>query len=173
MHRDQSVDSSEVLLDLFSLNCVTVTYCDWSSPLKIPYSPVILEFNLPLIATEVFLLQCISIWCPEQHTKKFNPDFNPEALEVSLPSDSHVGNIDTTRSVYVDEACTLFDELMVGTTTAHEASTAPVVMDIKLKLKQVMENMRDSRTAKLWMMYMEMIDILKMFIKAERTGNWK
>ncbi|KAG1672542.1 hypothetical protein GQR58_015942 [Nymphon striatum] len=62
---------------------------------------------------------------------------------------------------------------MVGTTTAHEASTAPVVMDTKLKLKQVMENMRDSRTAKLWMMYMEMIDILKMFIKAERTGNWK
>lgn len=29
-----------------------------------------------------------------------------------------------------------------------------------------------SRTAKLWIQYMEMIDILKKFIQAERTGNW-
>ena len=29
-----------------------------------------------------------------------------------------------------------------------------------------------SSTAKLWIQYMEMIDILKKFIQAERTGNW-
>ena len=31
---------------------------------------------------------------------------------------------------------------------------------------------RDSRTACLWFQYMDMIDILRQFIKAERTGNW-
>ena len=29
-----------------------------------------------------------------------------------------------------------------------------------------------SRTAKLWLQYMEMVDLLQRFIKAERTGNW-
>ena len=28
-----------------------------------------------------------------------------------------------------------------------------------------------SRTAKLWLQYMEMVEILQKFIKAERTGN--
>ena len=30
-----------------------------------------------------------------------------------------------------------------------------------------------SRTAKLWLQYMEMVEILQKFIKAERTGNWQ
>lgn len=29
-----------------------------------------------------------------------------------------------------------------------------------------------SRTPELWMQYMSMVDILKRFLKAERTGNW-
>lgn len=29
-----------------------------------------------------------------------------------------------------------------------------------------------SRTAKLWIQYLEYIDLLKLFIRAERTGNW-
>ena len=34
-------------------------------------------------------------------------------------------------------------------------------------------SLRDSRTACLWFQYMDMIDSLKQFIKAERTGNWE
>ncbi len=30
-----------------------------------------------------------------------------------------------------------------------------------------------TRTARLWLQYMDMIDILRMFLKAERTGNWE
>ena len=33
--------------------------------------------------------------------------------------------------------------------------------------------MADQRTSVLWMEYIKMIDILKRFIKAERTGDWK
>ena len=33
-------------------------------------------------------------------------------------------------------------------------------------------SLRDSRTACLWFQYMDMNDILRQFIKAERTGNW-
>ena len=45
------------------------------------------------------------------------------------------------------------------------------------KIKEIVEFQKDalqtSRTAKLWIQYMEMIDILKMYLKAERLGNWE
>ena len=31
--------------------------------------------------------------------------------------------------------------------------------------------MRDKRTAKLWLLYLEMVEILLSFIKSDRTGN--
>ena len=34
------------------------------------------------------------------------------------------------------------------------------------------DNIHDNRTAKLWMQYMNMVDIFKKFIKAERLGKW-
>ena len=35
-----------------------------------------------------------------------------------------------------------------------------------------MTSMATNRTAKLWLQYMAMVDILKKFIRAERTGNF-
>jgi len=35
------------------------------------------------------------------------------------------------------------------------------------------ESLKGRRTAVLWMQYMDMIDILKTFIRAERSGNWE
>ncbi len=32
---------------------------------------------------------------------------------------------------------------------------------------------RDSKTGKLWLQYMEMVGLVRQFIKAERNGNWK
>ena len=40
------------------------------------------------------------------------------------------------------------------------------------KLTEEKHSMENHRTAKLWLQYMEMIGILRMFIKAERTGDW-
>ena len=35
------------------------------------------------------------------------------------------------------------------------------------------DDMRDKRTAKLWLQYLEMVEILLSFIKSDRTGNWQ
>ena len=43
---------------------------------------------------------------------------------------------------------------------------------IARKLEEKKQSMLNSRTAVLWIKYMEMVDTLKLFIKAERTGNW-
>ena len=40
-------------------------------------------------------------------------------------------------------------------------------------LNKEIESLATSRTAKLWLQYMTMVNILKEFIKAERTGNFQ
>ena len=56
--------------------------------------------------------------------------------------------------------------------TVEEVCSAEVVHRISEKLKHVQSSMKNQRTAVLWTAYMEMEDILRRFIKAERTGNW-
>ena len=44
------------------------------------------------------------------------------------------------------------------------------------RISKIFEEKKSSfkgRTAKLWIEYMKMVDLLRKFIKAERTGNWK
>ena len=35
------------------------------------------------------------------------------------------------------------------------------------------QSMTDLRTAQLWLQYMDMIDILRTFLRSERTGDWR
>ena len=44
--------------------------------------------------------------------------------------------------------------------------------EMKVKYGNTMTSLKSRRTAQLWLQYMEMIDILKGFIKAERAGDW-
>ena len=39
-------------------------------------------------------------------------------------------------------------------------------------LQKLIEGTNASRTAKMWLQYLHYISVLKLFIRAERTGNW-
>jgi len=62
---------------------------------------------------------------------------------------------------------------MEGFITAEEVSKACVLRIIKDSLYKEREVLQSSRTAKLWLQYMDIVDILRRFIKAERCGNWR
>ena len=42
-----------------------------------------------------------------------------------------------------------------------------------IAVEKVKSKLHLSRTGKLWLVFMHQVDLLKKFIKAERTGNWK
>ena len=48
-----------------------------------------------------------------------------------------------------------------------------IVEEITQQLVQGKAVMRDKRTARLWLQYLEMVEILHPFIKSDRTGNWQ
>ena len=65
------------------------------------------------------------------------------------------------------------NNVMDGTMSAAEIFQADVVSRITNLLENSSQTLKNSsRTAKLWLQYMEMVAILCMFIQAERTSNW-
>ena len=100
----------------------------------------------------------------QPETPESNDDNDPD-----IPETADVGN-----SQYLDEARTFYEKPMSGDICAEEAHSSNVLENIKDSLKKNAESVKkSSRTSALWVQYMSMIDILRKFIRAERTGNWE
>ena len=56
-----------------------------------------------------------------------------------------------------------------GKFTVEEVCSTEVVQRISEKLKHMQSSMKNQRTSVLWTAYMEMVEILRRFIKAECT----
>ena len=56
----------------------------------------------------------------------------------------------------------------------NDVLESEVLKSIKQKLMEKKDSLAESRTSTLWIhQYMNMVDILRTFIKAERIGNWQ
>ena len=73
----------------------------------------------------------------------------------------------------VDEARVVYGKLVDGTVSVEDICRCHVLNIIKDRLhKHAESDKMSSRTASLLVQYMGMIDILRKYIRAERTGNW-
>ena len=100
------------------------------------------------------------------------PSFEDEPYEADVSPNARPSE-DGRQNCDLQEARSLFDELMNKKKSAEEVSGADVLTRIEDLLKEQRDLMKDNRTALLWLQYLDMVDILRMFIKAERTGNWR
>lgn len=67
---------------------------------------------------------------------------------------------------------TLMKEVLAGKINAQNLESNDVLQRLASQLRSEVDVMKENRTSALWIQYMTMIDILRSFIKAERTGNW-
>ena len=66
----------------------------------------------------------------------------------------------------------LYDDVMAGANATAILPSEDVLCDIMDKVNFEKETLKEFRTAKPWLQYVKMIGILRMFIKAERIGDW-
>ena len=71
-----------------------------------------------------------------------------------------------------EEARIRFDDLINKRKSAEDVREADVLTRKHL-LHEQSNVMKDDRTALTWLQYLDMVDILRMFINAERPGNWR
>ena len=76
-----------------------------------------------------------------------------------------------------DEECSVILEIFHSFLT-HEVDVEDVLnneilIDINTKLTNIINQKEDlSRTARLWLQYLEQVSLIKLFLRAERTGQW-
>ena len=79
----------------------------------------------------------------------------------------------TSTKEQQENAIELYKKLIDGTHTAEEVKSEHILHKIAEKLESKRSCMQNQLPAVLWIQYMHMVDILRTFIRAERTGNWK
>ncbi len=73
----------------------------------------------------------------------------------------------------LDKAAALFKNLMQGDVSIEDAVTSDALQRIKEQLTTYTKSLKQSsRTSALWLQYMDMLDILRKYIRSERTGKW-
>ena len=72
----------------------------------------------------------------------------------------------------LEEIKILLENLMKGEISTDNVASSDVINRFSESLQNKIKDLSESRTAKLWLQYLEMIDILHSFIKTERTGDW-
>ncbi|XP_071165969.1 uncharacterized protein [Mytilus edulis] len=90
-------------------------------------------------------------------------------IDVSKLLEEPNSTFETTDMKEIDE---LYSQLSSGELSASEAGESDVLKNLEATVHRKQEILKQSRTAKLWLQYSEMVQVLRQFIKAERTGNW-
>ncbi|GFO01027.1 hypothetical protein PoB_002753200 [Plakobranchus ocellatus] len=78
-------------------------------------------------------------------------------------------NIDDS---YLSSCLQLFDQVVKKEVSAEVAASSQELDWIEAKFAETKSKLLTSCTSRLWLQYMEMLDIFRRFIKVERTGNW-
>ena len=102
---------------------------------------------------------------------QYNQSDPPEPVEN--PGTRPTDNTSQTQSALdiLTAAGKLYDDRMAGTLSLHILHDSNIGEEIAQQLVKGKDAMRDKRTAKLWLQYLEMVEILLSFIKSDRTGN--
>ncbi|KAJ8414824.1 hypothetical protein AAFF_G00023470 [Aldrovandia affinis] len=96
-----------------------------------------------------------------------------EECDAQMSSEENTPAGAGTVNSDLDEVAVLDAQLMEGSVSAEKACNADVMLRIKELLKRKTESLKSSsRTAALWLQYMDMVDILRKFLRAECIGNW-
>ncbi|XP_065915240.1 uncharacterized protein [Dysidea avara] len=101
----------------------------------------------------------------------------PQCSEITNEETEEVAEISQTHDDFFDntdlkEAAILYERLVQGSITADHVCEHATLARIDDSLQNKKEILKTSRTAKLWLQYMDMIDVLRKHIRAERIGNW-
>ena len=101
--------------------------------------------------------------------KRDTASTDPENDDVETDQQKQ-GTVDVTSAI--TEANDLYDRAMLSTLYVEDVCSAGVLVRIKGKLDDLKQTMT-TRTAMLWLQYLDIVSILQRFIKAERMANWK
>lgn len=79
-----------------------------------------------------------------------------------------------SNCAFHDELRLLYKNVLDHTATVDEVAKSTTLSEISSRLEITLKEAADSgRTGKLWVLYIKLVNILRLFLRAERCGDWK
>ena len=89
-------------------------------------------------------------------------------------SESEKANeVNSETSDAIDDLKQLYNKALTGDKSWKEVNSSESMEMITNKISTFKEKLKDSRTARLWLQYLDMTQIMRSFIWSERVGDWK
>ena len=101
---------------------------------------------------------------------------NESTIATDLLYDTDESSSSERHSLHeecIKELKDVFESFLAGTVTTSTVYADEQLNTVCQQIKQKKDDLKQYPTAALWIQYMEMIEILRTFITAERTGNWE
>ncbi len=95
---------------------------------------------------------------------------NTEGLNAGEECEEDIKPEESMENTDLEKARELYDSIYSGIASVDKSCSSDIVNQIRNNLQMKKEH-QFSHTAFLWLLYMTMINILRMFLKAKRTGN--
>ena len=119
------------------------------------------EYKIPLEAeTRTDQLECQSV-------DENNANESTETLE-SRYEDIDMADNDINQNEQIETLKSTLESMISDESSDNELSQSDIIKCVKEKINSLKSSVSQSRTGALWIQYIEMIDILRSFIKAER-----
>ncbi|KAG1687728.1 hypothetical protein GQR58_008303 [Nymphon striatum] len=93
------------------------------------------------------------------------PDSDPAVTQHDPSDDATLSDLEKIGNLY--------DGLLTGNSTVEDACQSEELIRVTDRLQTSQQFMKSSRTAKLWLQFMKMMEILRKFLKGERLGLWE
>jgi len=112
-------------------------------------------------------LPCMSNTSSSEQTESDTTSIRDQAEQMNIS--------DETADVksYLNDAAELYGGLLTGAVPPTEVQDSQTLQHLIAKLKETKASLLHYRTARLWLQYIDMVSILRRFIRSERTANWK
>lgn len=100
-----------------------------------------------------------------------------ELFGINLPSseENDLGDqtpLNSGNNTVLEEASKMYSQFLDKTVCAETVLDHPALKQLHISFKGFLEQNKEHRTARLCIQYSETIQILRSFIRAERTGDW-
>ena len=91
--------------------------------------------------------------------------------DMPLLEDGETSISDEGTRVNLHELQGVFNSLISGEMTVESATSKDVLGVMEKMMQKEKNSIHELRTAQFWLQHMDMIDVLRKFIRSERTGN--
>ena len=125
-----------------------------------------------MIVSDEFNVNAPCIIAPAQDITEMETESStaPPDEIVHEPETTRPGETDETTLTDLEAVGHLHDEVLTEKVTVEEACMSQELMRIIERLDVKKQSIKASRTAQLWLQFMKIMDILRMFLKGERMG---